>query len=217
MTMTSVSSDLYIQNRQVESKKQNNVLGKDDFLRLLMAQLQNQDPMNPMEDREFIAQMATFSSLEQMTNLNKSMEGFIKSQNKQQALAMQQYLGSEVTWQEVYYVDEEPFVETKTGTVTSISMNEGNAKLITNDGSEISLEQLVKVTQPDESIQNNSTLLQASHLIDKKVSLLFNGKNYENLIVNSVVSKGGKTFLIVDDPSLVNEKIPLDAITKISQ
>lgn len=215
--MTSVSSDLYIQNRQVESKKQNNVLGKDDFLRLLMAQLQNQDPMNPMEDREFIAQMATFSSLEQMTNLNKSMEGFIKSQNKQQALAMQQYLGSEVTWQEVYYVDEEPFVETKTGTVTSISMNEGNAKLITNDGSEISLEQLVKVTQPDESIQNNSTLLQASHLIDKKVSLLFNGKNYENLIVNSVVSKGGKTFLIVDDPSLVNEKIPLDAITKISQ
>ncbi|MCA1320920.1 flagellar hook assembly protein FlgD [Bacillus tianshenii] len=217
MTMTSVSSDLYIQNRQVESKKQNNVLGKDDFLRLLMAQLQNQDPMNPMEDREFIAQMATFSSLEQMTNLNKSMEGFIKSQNKQQALAMQQYLGSEVTWQEVYYVDEEPFVETKTGTVTSISMNEGNAKLITNDGSEISLEQLVKVTQPDESIQNNSTLLQASHLIDKKVSLLFNGKNYENLIVNSVVSKDGKTFLIVDDPSLVNEKIPLDAITKISQ
>lgn len=215
--MTSISSDLYIQNRQVESKKQNNVLGKDDFLRLLMAQLQNQDPMNPMEDREFIAQMATFSSLEQMTNLNTSMEGFIKSQSKQQALAMQQYLGSEVTWQEVHYVDEEPFVETKTGYVTSISMNEGNGKLITSDGSEVSLEQLIKVTQPDDSIQNNSTLLQASHLIEKKVSLLYNGKTYENLKVNSVVSKDGKTYLTVADPSLEDVKIPLDAITKISQ
>jgi flagellar basal-body rod modification protein FlgD len=200
--MTSISSDLYIQNRQVEIKKQNNVLGKDDFLRLLMAQLQNQDPMNPMEDREFIAQMATFSSLEQ---------------NKQQALAMQQYLGTEVTWQEVYYVDEEPFVETKTGFVTSIAMNEGNAKLITSEGSEVSLEQLIKVTQPDDSIQNNSTLLQASHLIEKKVSLLYNGKTYENLRVNSIVSKDGKTYLTVADPSLVDVKIPLDAITKISQ
>jgi flagellar basal-body rod modification protein FlgD len=145
------------------------------------------------------------------------MEGFIKSQNKQQALAMQQYLGTEVTWQEVYYVDEEPFVETKTGFVTSIAMNEGNAKLITSEGSEVSLEQLIKVTQPDDSIQNNSTLLQASHLIEKKVSLLYNGKTYENLRVNSIVSKDGKTYLTVADPSLVDVKIPLDAITKISQ
>ncbi|MFE7061894.1 flagellar hook assembly protein FlgD [Bacillus haimaensis] len=213
--MTSISSDLYIQNRQVESKKQNNVLGKDDFLRLLMAQLQNQDPMNPMEDREFIAQMATFSSLEQMTNLNTSMEGFIKSQNKQQALAMQQYLGAEVTWQEVYFVDEEPFVETKKGIVTSIAMAEGNAKLITDDGSEVALEQLTQIKHSDDSVQN--TLLQASHLIDKKVSLLYNGKTYEDLKVNSVVSKDGKTYLTVADPSLEDVKIPLDAITKISQ
>lgn len=50
----------------------NNDLDKDAFLRLLTTQLSNQDPLNPMEDREFIAQLAQFSSLEQMQNLNKT-------------------------------------------------------------------------------------------------------------------------------------------------
>ncbi|NLW39409.1 MAG: hypothetical protein GXY96_00565 [Tissierellia bacterium] len=44
------------------------------FLRLLTTQLANQDPLNPMEDREFIAQLAQFSALEQMQNLNKTVE-----------------------------------------------------------------------------------------------------------------------------------------------
>jgi flagellar basal-body rod modification protein FlgD len=45
-------------------------LGRDDFLRLLIAQLSHQDPTNPMQDREFVAQMAQFSTLEQMTQMS---------------------------------------------------------------------------------------------------------------------------------------------------
>lgn len=50
----------------------NNSLDKDAFLLLLTTQMSNQDPLNPMEDKEFIAQLAQFSSLEQMQNLNKT-------------------------------------------------------------------------------------------------------------------------------------------------
>lgn len=48
-------------------------MGKEDFLKLLVTQLQTQDPMNPMEDQEFAAQLAQFSSLEQLLNINEAI------------------------------------------------------------------------------------------------------------------------------------------------
>jgi flagellar basal-body rod modification protein FlgD len=51
------------------SRNTSGSLGKDDFLKLLVAQLQHQDPMNPMQDSEFMGQMASFSTLEQVTNM----------------------------------------------------------------------------------------------------------------------------------------------------
>lgn len=70
----------HIYNFKDQEKKNDEVnyrpngnLDKDAFLRLLTTQLANQDPLNPMEDREFIAQLAQFTSLEQMQELNKTM------------------------------------------------------------------------------------------------------------------------------------------------
>ncbi len=48
-------------------------IGKDEFLKLLVAQLKNQDPMNPVDNDQFIAQLATFSSLEQLISINEAV------------------------------------------------------------------------------------------------------------------------------------------------
>jgi flagellar basal-body rod modification protein FlgD len=82
-------------NKEINGDKPapNNVLDKNDFLEILITQLQNQDPTEPMKDKEFIAQMAQFSSLEQMTNMS---ENFSKLSGMINSSAAQNVLGKEV-------------------------------------------------------------------------------------------------------------------------
>jgi len=69
---TKLQSKVDSYNKALQNGREiKNTLDKDDFLKILVTQLSHQDPTQPMEDREFVSQMAQFSSLEQMTNLNK--------------------------------------------------------------------------------------------------------------------------------------------------
>lgn len=71
MAKLNMQVDSFNKSITIEGRKVQRDLGKDDFLKLLITQLSNQDPTSPMENTEFIAQMAQFSSLEQMTNMNQ--------------------------------------------------------------------------------------------------------------------------------------------------
>src|SRR4051794_16079823 len=61
------------------STKQPGMIGKDDFLKLLVGQLQHQDPMQPSDDTQFIGQMAQFSQLEQETNTAASSDQLVRA------------------------------------------------------------------------------------------------------------------------------------------
>lgn len=82
---------------QALAKQKGSSLDKDSFMLLLVTQFKYQDPLNPMEDKEFIAQMAQFSSLEQLMNLNTSMEGLTEASNNQQMINATSYIGKQVT------------------------------------------------------------------------------------------------------------------------
>lgn len=74
-------------------------LGKDQFLTILVAQLKNQDPMSPMENTEFIGQMAQFSSLEQLINIGKKIDSVGSSVDNSLG-ASSQLIGKKITWPE---------------------------------------------------------------------------------------------------------------------
>ena len=74
------------------------VMGKQDFLTLLVAQLQNQDPLNPDDPTEFTAQLAQFSSLEQLFTLNESMNNMVESNANSDRLSTLSTIGKEVAY-----------------------------------------------------------------------------------------------------------------------
>jgi flagellar basal-body rod modification protein FlgD len=74
------------------------IMGKEDFLTLLVAQLQNQDPLNPDDATEFTSQLAEFSSLEQLQNLNKSMESLAATQVESDRFASMELIGKDVVY-----------------------------------------------------------------------------------------------------------------------
>jgi len=69
-----VDPELY--GAKVGNESSTETMGKDQFLELLIAQMQNQDPLDPVDNKEMLAQLAQFSALEQMQNLNTKFEAF---------------------------------------------------------------------------------------------------------------------------------------------
>ncbi len=94
--MLKLNRDVDAFNKSISSspaKKPNEGMDRNDFLKILITQLSHQDPTQPVEDKEFIAQMAQFSSLEQITNMNEGLSKVADLVSRSQALNI---LGSSV-------------------------------------------------------------------------------------------------------------------------
>src|SRR3954451_3069516 len=101
------------------TRKTGGTLGKDDFLKLLVGQLQHQDPMQPSDDQQWIGQMAQFSQLEQVTNTAATSQKIVDALNTNGTLSL---IGRTVT-----YLDEAGAAHT--GSVDTVDMAGGTASL----------------------------------------------------------------------------------------
>lgn len=140
-------------------------LGKDEFLKILIAQLQHQDPLNPMDDREFIAQMAQFSSLEQMMNMSKTLESFVASQQDGRMVQYTHLIGKQVEW--LKPSDEEggkPSVETNT--VVAVRQHEGKVLLKLDNDEWIDPIIVQQVSQP--KVNNEESTEEKPNEIDSE-------------------------------------------------
>jgi len=90
-------------------------MGKDDFMQLLVAQLKNQDPMKPMDDKEFVTQLAQFSSLEASQKMTETIEALNGSEMIVQAATL---IGKTAT-------AKLTTGETVTGTISQVKMQDG--------------------------------------------------------------------------------------------
>ena len=113
----------------------NAILGKDDFLKLLVTQLQHQDPMNPMDDKDFMGQMAQFSSLEQITNLVTATQAQSFSTQMSQAVGL---IGHNVSWVAGDGTNG-------TGTASKVSISDGAIQITVGD-SQITPDEIVQVS-----------------------------------------------------------------------
>jgi flagellar basal-body rod modification protein FlgD len=77
LARTKIEVDSFNKSIQKDGRRVDGTMGKDDFLKLLVTQLENQDPTSPLDDKEFISQMAEFSTLEQMTQMNTTLSNLI--------------------------------------------------------------------------------------------------------------------------------------------
>jgi len=110
-------------------------LGKDDFLKLLVTQLQHQDPMNPMDDKDFMGQMAQFSSLEQITNLVAATQQQAFSSQMSQAVGL---IGHQVSWVSADGTNG-------SGTASKVSISDGAIQITVGD-SQITPDEIVQVS-----------------------------------------------------------------------
>lgn len=140
MSISNITSSTNLATAQAATADQS--MGKDAFMKLLVNQLKNQDPLAPADNSEYIAQLAQFSSLEQMQELNDNIVGLAVLQQNN-ALMSQLTQSSALIGQQVRYLDPTTN-EPKVGVVSSVKIEDDLANL-SIDGASVPLGNVTEV------------------------------------------------------------------------
>jgi flagellar basal-body rod modification protein FlgD len=125
-----------------------NTLGKDAFMRILVTQMKNQNPLEPLKDTEFIGQMAQFSSLEQLTNLNQAMNQFVGLQGKQSLTEHADLLGNTVYWEQ----EVNGQLQSGEGIVKALSIKNGELIVeLENDNIKVPIDTIQRIEKHSET------------------------------------------------------------------
>lgn len=146
-------------NKGLKAKGKNygGEMGKDHFLKLLVTELRHQDPTAPMADKEFIAQMAQFSSLEQMQNINTSMTAL---NNKAKVSEAYDLIGKRVV-----AVNEETGKQTE-GVVSHVLRNGGDVRLVVS-GEQVALDEIQAVFAVEPKAQREQRTTQSDDTVNR--------------------------------------------------
>lgn len=136
--MPKIDPSLYLYNQE-NKRTPSPELGKDEFLKILLTQLQHQDPLDPMDDKEFVSQMASFSSLEQMVQMSSSIDRFVENQQMSPIIQHSHIIGKEVTYQG----DDEDV--DKTSVVIAVTQRDGAVILKLENDDEVDANEITLV------------------------------------------------------------------------
>jgi flagellar basal-body rod modification protein FlgD len=211
--MTKITSDYYLPQAgpKISTTNDNGALGKDAFLKILITQLQNQDPTSPMDDREFIAQMAQFSSLEQMQNMTQAMENLLSSQQETQLMSYTNFVGKEVKWHELTEeLDEKqvPITKEGTGVIKELKFSNGEPTFVLEDGKELSPGNISSILSSN-TTQESNPIVAASQLIGKSVKYTSEDAVIEALIESILTNQSGIQYILNNGTRLSKDQFEL--------
>ncbi len=172
-------------------------LGEQDFLKLLVAQLGNQDPMQPMDNTQFVTQLAQFDSLQRMQSVDDQMGLLLKVEQLGQANGL---IGKQI---EATGGSNGTNIK---GTVDSVNVVNGSP-VLSVDGQSVNLTDVVSVVNGEAA-----QLAQASNLIGKQVQATVAGGSTVSGLVDSVQMQNGNAVLMVNGQAVQLSEV--NSVTK---
>lgn len=202
---------------QISAAGSNSTLGKDAFLKILITQLQNQDPTQPLDDKEFIAQMAQFSTLEQMQNMNTAMLSLLDSQYQTQLMSYTSFVGKEVKWHEITdELDEngDYIINEGIGVINELKFVNGEAIFVLEDGKEITAGNISSVISDSSSIPKPELpielpIVKASKLIGQTVQYQSGGEMLTSIIESVSMNNNSIEYILKDGTRLQDGQFEL--------